>query len=408
MPYLHADEFSGIRSDDMSLSGPGVDKFPALFSAGEIRGVELSNRSVVSPMTRTSATEDGVVSKQMADYYASYARGGWGLVMTEGVYIDLKYSQGYSYQPGIATDEQRDSWGKVVDAVHAEGVPIFMQIFHCGAMNQGNHWIEGSIAPSVVSPKGKQIPRYRGSGDVFQTPREITYQEISEVVDSYGAAARRAIEIGFDGVEVHGANGYLPDEFLTAYTNQRDDEYGGPIENRIRFHCEVMQAVREAVLDNPVGVRISQTKVNDFEYSWPGGTDDAKVVFSSLAKTGIDFIDCSSHLGLDPVFGTENSLSGLARKYSGLPIMANGKLDRPEDAETALLQGEGDFVAIGKSALADCNWPRKIVADKPRVPFNPGMIMPYATLDCYEDFMAKNPTGIPAKKIEARDVTEGA
>ena len=387
----------------MSLSGPGIDKFPALFNGGEIRGVELSNRGVVSPLTRTSATEDGIVTDQMAEYYASYARGGWGLVMTEGVYIDLKYSQGYTYQPGIATDEQRDSWRKVVDAVHAEGVPIFMQIFHCGAMNQGNRWVEGSIAPSVVTPKGKQIPRYRGSGDVFQTPRKITRQEMSEVVESYAAAAYRAIEIGFDGVEVHGANGYLPDEFLTAYTNQRDDEYGGPIENRIRYHCEVMQAVRDAVPDNPVGVRISQTKVNDFEYVWPGGDDDAKVVFSSLAKTGIDFIDCSSHLGLAAVFGTENSLSGLARKYSGLPVMANGKLDQPEDAETALAQGEGDFVSIGKSALADYNWPRKIVADEPRVPFNPGMTMPYATLDCYEAFWAENPTGIPEKKIEARD-----
>lgn len=392
----------------MSLSGPGVEKYPTLFSGGEIRNVKMSNRGVVSPLTRTSATEDGIVTDQMAAYYASYARGGWGLVMTEGVYIDLKYSQGYTFQPGIATDEQRDSWRKVVDGVHAEGVPIFMQIFHCGAINQGNRWVEGSIAPSVVKPKGEQIPRYRGAAGGFQTPREITREEMSEVVESYAAAARRAIEVGFDGVEVHGANGYLPDEFLTVYTNLRDDEYGGRIENRIRYHCEIMQAVRDAVPDNPVGVRISQTKVNDFEYAWPGGDDDAKVVFSSLAKTGIDFIDCSSHLGLAPVFGTPNSLSGLARKYSGLPVMANGKLDQPEDAETALTQCEGDFVSIGKSALADYNWPKKIAADEPRVPFNPGMTMPYATLDCYEAFWAENPSGVPKEKIAARDVTEGA
>lgn len=392
----------------MSLTGPGISKYPKLFAAGEINGVETANRSVVSPMTRTSATEDGIVTDQMAEYYAAYARGGWGLIITEGVYIDLKYSQGYAYQPGIATDAQRDSWRKVVDAVHAEGAPIFMQIFHCGAINQGNHWVEGSIAPSVVTPKGKQIPRYRGSGDVFQTPREITRDEMAEVIESFGAAARRAIEVGFDGVEVHGANGYLPDEFLTDYTNLRDDEYGGPIENRIRFHCEVMQAVRAAVPDNPVGVRISQTKVNDFEHAWAGGANDAKVVFTSLAKTGIDFIDCSSHLGLAPIFGTPHSLSGLAREYSGLPVMANGKLSEPEDAEAALTQGEGDFVAIGKAALADYNWPKKIAANEPRVPFNPGMIMPYATLDCYEAYWEANPSGIPSEKIEARDVTEGA
>ena len=392
----------------MSLTGPGVSKYPKLFASSEIRGLEIANRAVVSPLTRASASDDGIVTEQMARYYGSYARGGWGLVMTEGVYIDLKYSQGYAYQPGIATEEQQESWRKVVDAVHAEGTPIFMQIFHCGAINQGNNWVEGSIAPSVVTPKGKQIPRYRGSGDVFQTPRQITRDEMAEVIASYAQAARRAIDVGFDGVEVHGANGYLPDEFLTDYTNLRDDEYGGPIENRIRFHCEVMQAVRAAVPNNPVGVRISQTKVNDFEHAWAGGNDDAKVVFSSLAKTGIDFIDCSSHLGLAPIFGTAHSLSGLAREYSGLPVMANGKLSEPEDAEAALTQGEGDFVAIGKSALADYNWPKKIAANEPRVPFNPGMIMPYATLDCYESYWEANPSGFPAEKIEARDVTEGA
>ncbi len=392
----------------MSLSGPGVEKYPNIFAPGAIRGVETANRTVVSPMTRTSATDDGLATDQMAEYYASFARGGWGLIVTEGVYIDLKYSQGYLYQPGIATDEQRDSWRKVVDAVHAEGAPIFMQIFHCGAINQGNNWVDGSIAPSVVTPKGKQIPRYRGSGDVFQTPREITRDEMAEVVASYGAAARRAVEIGFDGIEVHGANGYLPDEFLTVYTNQRDDEYGGPVENRIRYHCEVMEAVRAAVPDKPVGVRISQTKVNDFEYEWPGGDDDARVVFSKLAETGIDYLDCSAHLGVSPVFGTDKSLSGLAKRYSGLPQMANGKLENPDLAEQALVDEEGDFVAIAKAALADYDWPKKIAAGEEPVPFNPGMIMPYATLDCYEDYWKANPTGIPDTPVEARDVTEGA
>ncbi len=392
----------------MTLSGPGVEAYPTLFSPSQLRDVAMGNRAVVSPMTRTSATEDGIVTAQMAEYYARFARGGWGLVMTEGTYIDFKYSQGYLYQPGMADERQQESWRQVVDAVHAEGVPIFMQLFHCGAINQGNPWVEGSIAPSVVTPKGKQIPRYRGSGENFQTPREITRDEMAEVVESFGVAARRAIEVGFDGVEVHGANGYLPDQFLTVHTNLRDDEYGGPIENRVRFHCEVMQAVRDAVPDKPVGVRISQTKVNDFDYSWPGGEDDAKVVFSSIAKTGIDFFDCSAHLGVTPVFGTEHSLSGLARKYSGLPVMANGKLQDPALAEQALVDGEGDFVAIAKGALADQTWPQKIAAGDTPVPFNPGMIMPYATLDCNETFWAENPDGIPKEKVEARDVAEGA
>jgi 2,4-dienoyl-CoA reductase-like NADH-dependent reductase (Old Yellow Enzyme family) len=392
----------------MTLSGPGVDALPNLFSPGKISNVALANRAIVSPMTRTSATEDGLATAQMAEYYARYARGGWGLVMTEGTYIDFKYSQGYTFQPGMADERQQESWRQVADAVHAEGVPIFMQLFHCGAINQGNYWVEGSIAPSVVTPQGEQIPRYRGGAGGFQTPREITRDEMAEVVASFAAAARRASEVGFDGVEVHGANGYIMDQFLTVYTNLRDDEYGGPIENRVRFHCEVMQAVRDAVPDKPVGVRISQTKVNDFEYVWPGGDDDAKVVFSSIAKTGIDFFDCSAHLGVTPVFGTEHSLSGLARKYSGLPVMANGKLQDPAIAEQALVDGEGDFVSIAKGALADAQWPQKVAAGEATVPFNPGMIMPYATLDCNEAFWAENPDGIPKEKLVARDVAEGA
>jgi 2,4-dienoyl-CoA reductase-like NADH-dependent reductase (Old Yellow Enzyme family) len=392
----------------MSLSGPGVDAYPNLFSPGEIRGVETANRTVVSPMTRTSATPDGIVTDQMAEYYARFARGGWGLVMTEGVYIDLKYSQGYLYQPGVATDEQAESWRKVVDAVHAEGVPIFMQLFHCGAVNQGNNWVEGSIAPSVVTPKGKQIPRYRGSGDVFQTPREITRDEISEVIESYAAAARRAMAVGFDGVEVHGANGYIADQFLTDYTNLRDDEYGGALENRVRFHCEVMQAVRAAVPHKPVGVRISQTKVNDFDYAWAGGDDDAKLVFSAIADTGIDYFDCSAHLGIAHVFGTDHSLSGLARRHSGLPTMSNGKLQDPAEAERAIVEEEGDFASIAKGALADPDWPRKIAAGEEPYPFDPGMIMPYATLDCNEAFWAENPDGKSKQAIEARDATERA
>lgn len=391
----------------MTLNGPGVDRYPVLFSPNKIGSLTLKNRAIVSPMTRTSATEEGFVTEQMADYYAEYARGGWGLIMTEGTYIDYKYSQGYTFQPGIADEAQQESWRKVVDAVHAEGVPIFMQLFHCGAINQGNNWVEGSIAPSVVKPKGEQIPRYRGAAGGFQTPSEISREEMVDVVKSFGDAARRASEIGFDGIEVHGANGYLPDQFLTVYTNLRKDEYGGNIENRVRFHCEIMQAVREAVSEKPVGVRISQTKVNDYEYVWPGGKEDAKVVFSKIGETGIDFFDCSAHLGVTPIFETNNSLSGLAKKYSGLPVMANGKLQDPNLAEAALNANEGDFIAIAKGALADQKWPEKIADGENPVPFNPGMIMPYATLDCNESFWTNNPDGISKEKIIGRDAAEG-
>jgi len=364
----------------MTLSGPGVDTYPFLFSPSQIGNVGLANRAIVSPMTRTSATVDGIVTPQMVDYYAEYARGGWGLIATEATYIDEKHSQGYSQQPGIANAAQQDSWRAVVDAVHEAGVPIFLQLFHAGAVNQGNQWVDGSIAPSAVQPVGEQIDRYDGSGP-FQAPREITRDEMDDVAASFAAAAQRAVEVGFDGIEVHGANGYLMDQFLTTYTNHRTDEYGGAIDNRVRYHIDVMAAVRGAVDPAvPVGVRVSQTKVNDLKYSWPGGDTDAKVVFGRLGEIGNIFIDIAAHLGCAPVFDTDNSLAGLAKRYSGLTVIANGKLHDPAEAERALTQENVDFVALAKGALADPAWPRKIAAGNVPIAFDPGMVSPLATL----------------------------
>ncbi|HET9903578.1 MAG TPA: NADH:flavin oxidoreductase [Xanthobacteraceae bacterium] len=364
-----------------AVTGPGVRHYPVLFSSGALGPLKLDNRAVVSPMTRTSATADGHATAAMADYYRDFARRGWGLIVTEAAYVDLAYSQGYANQPGIASESHARAWRPVVEAAHREGAPILMQIFHAGAINQGNHWVKGSIAPSAVRPLGEQIARYGGSGP-FQVPREITRAEMAEIVAGFAAAARRAVAAGFDGIEVHGANGYLPDQFLTTYTNHRTDEYGGAVENRVRFHCEIMRAVRDAVPPQyPVGVRISQTKVNDLAYAWPGGVDDAAAIFSALAKTGIDFIDVSAHLGCDPVFGTDESLAGLAKKFSGLTVMANGKLHDPAKAEELLSAGQADFAAIAKGALADPAWPRKIAAGEAPVAFDPEMISPLATLD---------------------------
>lgn len=364
----------------MQLSGPGLDAFPTLFSPGRLIGLEVPNRTVVSPMTRTSATPEGMATAEMAEYYAAYARGGWGVIISEGTYIDEAHSQGYWNQPGIATDAQQDAWRQVVEAVHAEGGRIVMQLMHAGALSQGNRFVEDSIAPSPIRPKGEQAARYNGSGP-FRTPREITRDEMAAVVASFAAAGRRAAEIGFDGVEVHGANGYLLDQFLTSYTNAREDEYGGPVENRMRFHVEVMSALRKAVDPTvPVGVRISQTKTNDHNHVWEGGDDDARAVFGALGRIGNLFVDVSAHLGCAPVFGTDRSLAGLAKRHSGLTVMANGKLHDPAEAERALREDQVDFCAIAKGALADPDWPRKVAAGHEPVPFDPDMISPLATL----------------------------
>jgi 2,4-dienoyl-CoA reductase-like NADH-dependent reductase (Old Yellow Enzyme family) len=368
----------------MSVSGvpadaPGIKAYPHVFAEGRIGSLTLANRSMVAPLTRTSATVDGKVTPAMIDYYAEFARGGWGLIIAEASYIDLAYSQGYNNQPGIAYGEQQASWKPLVEACHKAGTPIFLQIFHGGSINQGNHWKVGSIAASAVRPRGEQIDRYGGSGP-FQMPRAITRDEMREAVANYAAAARRAIEIGFDGVEMHGANGYLPDQFLTVHTNERRDEYNGGIGNRMRFHVEIMKAIRDAVQDKPVGVRISQTKVNDLTYSWPGGVKDAGYTFRALARTGIDFIHVSAHLGAIPVFDQPLSLAGLAKKFGGITVIGNGKLHEPKAAEALLAKGEADFFTVGKGALADQAWARKIALGQEPIPFDPGMTSPLATL----------------------------
>jgi 2,4-dienoyl-CoA reductase-like NADH-dependent reductase (Old Yellow Enzyme family) len=158
---------------------------------------------------------------------------------------------------------------------------------------------------------------------------------------------------------------------------------------RLRFHLELLNAVRAAIPGKLLGVRISQTKVTDLEYSWPGQVEDAQVIFSEIAKTDVDFIHVAAHHGVNPVFGTSKSLSGLAKEYSGLPIIANGKLHEPLSAESALKNGEGDFVSIGKGALADPHWPNKLLAGRVPIEFVPDMISPLATLENYYDWRSR-------------------
>ena len=155
-----------------------MPNYPLLFSEGQLGKLRLKNRALVSSLTRASATEKGLVTDQMRGYYKNFARGGWGAILSEAIYIDEKYSQGYAFQPGLANEEQANSWSSLVEGVHSEGGLIIAQIFHGGAVNQGNAWVTGSIAPSAVRPKGEQIDRYRGSGGLFQVPREITREEI--------------------------------------------------------------------------------------------------------------------------------------------------------------------------------------------------------------------------------------
>ena len=324
-----------------------------------IGGQALTNRVALAPMTRISAEEDGRPNDRMRRYYRSFARGGFGLLITEGTYPDLEHSQGYLHQPGLATDEHVHAWAPIVADVHEHGAKMFSQLMHAGAQSQGNRYVDGTVGPSQVAPLGPQLEFYRGSGP-FPAPRPLDHTELRTIRRNFAAAAERAAAAGFDGVEIHGANGYLLDNFLTEYMNQRDDQYGGTTANRVRLLVETCDEVLQRVGgDIAVGIRISQSKVSDIHHRWGHASEDAATVFTALGQTGIDFVHTTEHRALAPAFPDESptSLAQFAQNHSGLIVIVNGQLDAPEDAEEVLRSGAGDIVALGKAALADRNWP---------------------------------------------------
>ncbi|WP_373046217.1 NADH:flavin oxidoreductase [Vulgatibacter sp.] len=353
----------------------------SLFEPGRLGRLRLPNRLVVAPMTRVSATAEGLATEQMAAYYAGFAAGGFGLVITEGCYTDRAHAQGYLHQPGLTDAPQAAAWRRVVERVHGAGGRIVLQLMHAGALSQGNRFRDESIGPSAMRPKGQQLAFYRGSGP-FPLPRAATLAEIESIIEGFAATAALAREVGFDGVEVHGANGYLLDQFLTETTNRREDGYGGPVESRVRLIAETTAAVRARVgQDFLVGVRVSQGKVNDFEHRWAGAEADAAVVFRAVAEAGADYVHTTEFRAWQPAFGSGPSLAALAGRHAGLPVVANGSLDEEGRAAALLEEGGADFVALGRAALAAPDWPDRLRRGLAPRPFDPQMLRPIADLD---------------------------
>jgi 2,4-dienoyl-CoA reductase-like NADH-dependent reductase (Old Yellow Enzyme family) len=240
---------------------------------------------------------------------------------------------------------------------------------HAGSQSQGNPRTTTTWGPSAIRPSGEQIAMYRGSGP-YRTPEAMNRDHIGQVRAAFVESARQARDAGFDGVEIHGANGYLIDEFLTDYMNTRTDGYGGNTANRVRLAVEICQDVVSAVgSDIAVGIRISQGKVSDNHHRWAGEEDDAATIFGALAEAGIDYIHTTEYRALAPAFGESGkSLAQLAKQYSGLPIIANGHLDDPRDAAAIVDSGAADVVALAKPALANRDWPHRVRTGQPLSP----------------------------------------
>jgi 2,4-dienoyl-CoA reductase-like NADH-dependent reductase (Old Yellow Enzyme family) len=355
-----------------------------LLTSIEVGSLSLANRVAVAPMSRVSTAGDGVPTDNMVRYFREFAEGGFGLVITDGTYTDQLFAQGYPDQPAIVTDEQVQAWAQVVDAVHDAGVPIVLQVMHAGPLVQVNHHVEGCIGPSAVQPKGRMLKGYGGDGDTYFLPREMTQADIDQVIESIGVAARNADRAGFDGVEIHAANGYLFDAFLTRYANQRTDRYGGSPENRARLTVEAIRAADAATRDGfVVGVRLSQVKVNDLEYRWDG-VEEARALLAAVSAAEPAYV----HIASEGASWEETSFlapgvstTGLAREVCGVPVIANGGMHDPDLAVRLMAEGHFDLISLGHGAVANPDWPSRVAAGEPLTPFDAGMLSPEVTIE---------------------------
>jgi 2,4-dienoyl-CoA reductase-like NADH-dependent reductase (Old Yellow Enzyme family) len=379
---------------DCATEHPAVPDSEAPTSAAiwqpiALAGRQLSNRLAVAPMSRVSTRGDGVPTAAMVHYYRRYAGGGFGSVITEGIYPIGPGSQGYPNQPGLVTAEQVQAWAAVTSAVHGEGGLVVAQIMHAGALSQH---LRATVGPSAVTPRGEMMPEYGGAG-AYPTPVALTADLIDDVVDGFAATAALAVDAGFDGIEIHAANGYLLDQFLTPYTNLRTDRYGGSASARAQLTADIVRAVtsrtRGKVL---VGVRLSQAKVNDSHHRWHNA-DEASEIFGTIAAAHPTYL----HLAGEGRPWTESGraadgtpLGELARRLTGLPVMVNGALHGIELIERVLRSGEADLVSIGRPALADPDWAHRIRQGQTPRPFDHGMITPAATVETTEAFLQRS------------------
>ncbi len=341
---------------------------------------DLINRTVVAPMSRVSATADGLATEEMKDYYSAFAIGGFAVIITEGIYTDVYGSQSYNNQPALVNDAQSASWEKVTRAVHQSPTLIFAQLMHAGALSQ---YSEDTLAPSALKPAGVKMASFAGEG-AFPIPKEMDLIDIERMKQGFIDGAVNAYKAGFDGVEIHGANGYLLDQFLTAELNLRKDHYGGTMQNRFRVIAEIIAGIKASVPQAfIVGLRVSEGKVNDLTYRWADGIETAKELAEEIKASQPDFVHVAVQTGeweRDSFFGDGSSLASVIRQASGIPVIANGGFHNLDKAEVALKNNHATLIAIGKAALADPHWVMKTINGLPLIPFHREMLWPEATL----------------------------
>ena len=338
-----------------------------LFEPYKLKNLNLRNRVVMAPMTRNQSP-GGIPTNEVVAYYSRRAKAEVGLIITEGIEVSHEASSAYPDVPRLDTKEAREGWKRVVNGIKENGGSVIAQLWHCGGFRklgmQPNPEVPGHTASGLVKP-GKKVAH------------EMTLEDIKQTINAYASDAKYCEEIGFDGVEIHGAHGYLIDNFFWEGTNIRDDSYGGSIEKRSQFVSEIIQAVRSNISQEfIVGLRFSQWKQHDFEAKLAHTTDDLKKVLLSPVESGLDYLHSSMRRFWESEFeGSEENLAYWTKKISNIPTIGVGSVgldsdfidmtapSKPANIDKAIddiSKEKYDLLAVGRALLSDHEWVLKM------------------------------------------------
>lgn len=339
-----------------------------LFKPFTLRNLELANRIAMAPMTR-QFSPNGVPDQNVADYYRRRAEGGVGLIITEGTTIPHKAASS-SVRIPCFHGEALDGWKHVVDTVHKAGGKIAPQLWHVGAIRkpgEGPHPDYPTVSPSGYIKPGKQVLE------------PLTAEEIEELIAAYTQAAVDAVKIGFDAIELHGAHGYLIDNFFWEGTNIREDNYGGSLTKRTRFAEEIVKSIRSEIgNDFPLILRFSQWKQQDYDSRLAHSPEELEQFLTPLSNAGVDIFHCSNRRFWEPEFeGSNMNLAGWVKQITGKPTISVGSVGLTEEFIATYREGtaevagideliermeadEFDLIAVGRALIANPDWPNKV------------------------------------------------
>lgn len=334
--------------------------FKKIFESGKIGNLEIKNRMVVPPMLTEYANEDGSINERFIRYYEEKAKGDFGFIIVEDTAVERR-GAGFMNLPGIWNDELAEKHKELTKRVKSYGAKVAIQLYHAG--REGSSAVNGG--EQIIAPSAIQDPTN------LELPHELTNSEVKELVEKFAMAAKRAKEAGYDAVELHGAHGYLINQFVSPYSNKRTDEYGGTFMNRLRFPLDIIKRAKELVGDDfPITYRITADEMVE------GGLtiNDTKIIVPILESAGIAAIHVSASVYKSGYWASAptTAISTPFVKYAkeikkvvkSIPVIAVNKINTPFIAESILEQGQADFVSMGRASIADPHLPKKVKEGK--------------------------------------------